>query len=251
MPESPRWLEAHGHKDAAEATLQQMEARVARETGVQLPAPEADDEQHVSREGTWMEIWRPPYLRRTVMLTIFNAFQAIGFYGFAAWVPVLLISEGVEVTKSLTYVLIIALLNPFGSLLAMRFADSFQRKWQIVLLALISAICGLIWAQQRTATGIILLGAAITLANSWFSCSLHAYQTELYPTRIRAQAVGFVYSWSRFSSIFVGFIIAWALHVYGTTGVFMIVATSMLIVALVVGFLGPNSNRMRLETLSQ
>jgi hypothetical protein len=31
----------------------------------------------------------------------------------------------------------------------------------------------------------------------------------------------------------------------------MIVATSMLIVALVVGFLGPNSNRMRLETLSQ
>lgn len=251
MPESPRWLEAHGHKDAAEATLQQMEARVARETGAQLPAPDADDEQHVSREGTWMEIWRPPYLRRTVMLTIFNAFQAIGFYGFAAWVPVLLISEGVEVTKSLTYVLIIALLNPFGSLLAMRFADSFQRKWQIVLLALISAICGLIWAQQRTATGIILLGAAITLANSWFSCSLHAYQTELYPTRIRAQAVGFVYSWSRFSSIFVGFIIAWALHVYGTTGVFMIVATSMLIVALVVGFLGPNSNRMRLETLSQ
>lgn len=146
--------------------------------------------------------------------------------------------------------LIIALLSPFGSLLAMRFADSGERKWQIVMLAVISAVCGLVWAQQRTATGIVLLGAVITLANSWFSCSLHAYQTELYPTRIRAQAVGFVYSWSRFSSIFSGFIVAQALQAHGTTGVFTIVATAMFIVAVVVGIFGPKSNRIALEALS-
>ena len=251
LPESPRWLEAHGHSDAAENTLREMEQKVAAELHQPLAPPETAAEVLVSRHGAWTEIWRPPYLRRTIMLTIFNAFQAIGFYGFAAWVPVLLVSEGVSVTKSLLYVLIIALLNPVGSVLAMRFADATERKWQIVALALISASCGLVWAQQRTAPGIILLGAVITLANSWFSCSLHAYQTELYPTRIRAQAVGFVYSWSRFSSIFSGFIVAVALHAYGTTGVFVIVATAMLIVAAVVGTLGPNSSRVRLEALSQ
>ena len=184
------------------------------------------------------------------MLTIFNFFQAVGFYGFAAWVPVLLINEGIGVTRSLTYVLLIAVLNPFGSLLAMRYADRLQRKWQIVGLAIISAACGIIWAQQHTAPGIILFGAIITLANSWFSCALHAYQTELYPTRIRAQAVGFVYSWSRFSSIFIGFVIARALLAYGTLGVFVIVASSMMLVAVVVAVLGPGSNRIRLEVLS-
>lgn len=251
LPESPRWLEAHGHGEAAESALREMEQKVEVELHVPLALTEVTAEQAPARAGTWMEIWRPPYLRRTIMLTIFNVFQAIGFYGFAAWVPVLLVSEGIAVTRSLLYVLIMALLNPLGSVLAMRFADATERKWQIVALALISAACGLIWAQQHTALGIILFGAVITLANSWFSCSLHAYQTELYPTRIRAQAVGFVYSWSRFSSIFSGFIVAQALHAYGTSGVFVIVAAAMLIVAVVVGLTGPRSSRIMLEALSQ
>jgi putative MFS transporter len=251
LPESPRWLEAHGHAGAAEFALREMEQKIEAELRGPLSSAEAASTQPAARAGTWMEIWRPPYLRRTIMLTIFNVFQAIGFYGFAAWVPVLLVSEGIAVTKSLLYVLIMALLNPLGSVLAMRFADATERKWQIVALALISATCGLIWARQHTTLGIILLGAVITLANSWFSCSLHAYQTELYPTRIRAQAVGFVYSWSRFSSIFSGFIVAQALHAYGTSGVFVIVAAAMLIVAVVVGLAGPNSNRIMLEALSQ
>lgn len=248
--ESPRWLEAHGRLQQAEVAVYEMENRVAWETSTQLPPPELSAVEAGQRQVSWLEIWRPAYLTRTLMLTIFNFFQAVGFYGFAAWVPVLLINEGIGVTRSLIYVLLMAVLNPFGSLLAMRYADRLQRKWQIVGLAIVSAGCGIIWAQQHTAPGIILFGAIITLANSWFSCALHAYQTELYPTRIRAQAVGFVYSWSRFSSIFIGFVIARALLAYGTMGVFVIVAISMVLVAAVVAILGPSSNRIRLEVLS-
>src|SRR4051794_3263770 len=36
---------------------------------------------------------------------------------------------------------------------------------------------------------------------------------------MRASAVGFVYSWSRFSTIFTGFIIAWLLGQFGVPGV--------------------------------
>lgn len=250
LPESPRWLAAHGRYVDALNVISKMESEAIRETGRKLPEPEPAAAETEGQRGAWIEIWKQPYLGRTVMLTVFNAFQAIGYYGFAAWVPVLLVNEGIETTKSLLYVLLMAVLNPIGSTIAMRYADTFQRKWQIVILALTIAVCGLMWAQQRTAVGIVLLGAVITLANSWFSCALHTYQAELYPTRIRAQAVGFVYSWSRFTSIFVGFLIAQVLHSYGTLGVFAIIATAMLIVAIVVGIFGPKSNRIQLEVLS-
>ncbi len=261
LPESPRWLEAHHQCTQATAVIEEMERRVFSSTSIaststqpreisSLSEPASTDAEDVPQQGRWAEIWSGAYRKRTIMLLIFNAFQAIGYFGFAAWVPILLVSQGIEVTKSLTYVLAIALLNPFGSLLAMRYADRWERKWQIVALVLTIAVCGLLWAQQRSATGIILLGSVITLANSWFSCVLHTYQPELFPTRIRAQAVGFVYSWSRFTSIFIGFLIAQVLHRYGVTGVFVIVASAMAIVAVVVGIMGPKTGGASLEALS-
>ena len=72
------------------------------------------------------------------------------------------------------------------------------------------------FAQQSTAAGVIVCGLLLTLCANWFSFSFHAYQSELYPTRIRAQAVGFVYSWSRFTAIFSGFVIAFFLRNCGT-----------------------------------
>ncbi|HTJ27742.1 MAG TPA: MFS transporter [Candidatus Limnocylindria bacterium] len=252
LPESPRWLETHGRRDEALRGLREMEGRVAAETGRPLPPPE----EHLAGKGettrgAWSEIWQAAYRQRTVMLIVFNVFQTIGFYGFASWVPTLLLSEGITETRSLAYVFIIALVNPLGALIGVRYADRLQRKWQIVVLALIIAVCGLLWAQQRTAAGIVVLGALITLANNWFSVAYHAYQAELYPTRIRAQAVGFVYSWSRFSSIFVGFVIAAVLRAYGVGGVFVIIAIAMAIVAATIALLGPLTNRVRLEALSR
>lgn len=252
LPESPRWSESHGRVEDAERVIAEMEANVKAEIGRDLPPPEpVPDERVESKRSSWEEIWSPSYRGRTILLSVFNFFQTIGFYGFAAWVPVLLMKEGITVTQSLTYVFVIAILNPLGPALGYRIADTVQRKWQIVVLAIVIGVCGLIWAQMRTPAGIVLLGCVITLANNAFSGAFHAYQAELYPTRIRAQAVGFVYSWSRFSSIFVGFAIAAALAAYGVIGVFGIIAAAMAIVATIIAIWGPETNRVRLEALSR
>jgi putative MFS transporter len=103
---------------------------------------------------------------------------------------------------------------------------------------------------MTTAFGVILCGVLLTLSNNVMSFSFHAYQTELYPTRIRALAVGFVYSWSRLSVVFMAFVIAFALQNYGVLGVFSLIAGSMAVVILAIGGLGPRTSGLALEEIS-
>jgi putative MFS transporter len=250
LPESPRWLAQRGRMVEAESIMRDMEERVAAETRQPLPAPEMLDGEVDGNEGAWHEMWSPTYRGRTIMLVIYNLFQTIGYYGFASWVPTFLISQGIEVTRSLQYTFIIAIANPIGPLIGVWLADRFERKWQIAWAALAIALLGLLFSQQATAAGVIGFGLMITLANNWLSFSFHAYQAEPYPTRIRARAVGFVYSWSRFSTIFSGFIIAFFLGRYGTSGVFGFIAAAMVVVFIVIGGFGPSTTRRRLEAIA-
>jgi len=250
LPESPRWLEQHGRVAEAEKIVGDLEQKIRADIGGELPPPQTVAGEAERKTGTWMEIWSEEYRSRTIMLVIYNLFQTIGYYGFSSWVPTLLISQGVGVTKSLAYTFIIAIAAPIGPLVGMFFADHIERKWQIAWAAVGIAIFGLLFAQGTDAVEVIGCGVLITLCNNWMSFSFHAYQAELYPTRIRAQAVGFVYSWSRFSAIFSGFIIAFLLGHYGTIGVFSFIAGAMAIVFIVIGGFGPAVTRRRLEAIA-
>jgi putative MFS transporter len=249
VPESPRWLAQHGRTAEADRVLSWIEARVTAEQGHALPppAPPAPEEKGTA---SFAEIWRPPYRRRTIMLSVFNVCQAIGFYGFGNWVPALLAAQGAGFTKSLQYSFIIALASPTLPLLFVFFADRFERKWQIVAAATGTAAFGLLFSQAATPLEMILCGVGITVTNNLMSYAYHAYQAELFPTRVRARAVGFVYSFSRLSTVFNSFAIAFFLQGFGTVGVFAFISAAMLVVVVSIGVFGPRTRGLALEEIS-
>jgi putative MFS transporter len=79
------------------------------------------------------------------------------------------------------------------------------------------------------------------------SFAYHAYQSELFPTEGRARAVGFVYSFSRLSAVFSAYLIAATLGRFGSAGVFVLIAASMVIVSLTIGLFGPRTRGLALE----
>ena len=174
--------------------------------------------------------------------------QTLGFYGFANWAPTFLLRRGIGLLHSLNYVLLIALIAPAGPLIASFTADRLERKWTIFALALSIAAFGLGFAIWRSPAMIVVSGALVTLCSNWFSAVLHSYQSELFPTRIRATGVGFTYSWSRLSAALSSFLIA-AVLAHGVTPVFTMLAIAMVGVATAIAF-GPKTNRKGLEELS-
>jgi putative MFS transporter len=250
LPESPRWLAIHGHLPEADRIVSDLEEACLLDTGRTLPAPVPQAFQATPAASGLSDLFRPPLRQRTLVMSIFNLVQTIGFYGFSSWVPTLLIARGIRVTTSLQYSFIIAIAAPLGPLVGTLVADRVERKWQLVTAGVTVGIFMTLFANQSVPAILILCGVVVTLANNWMSFAFHNYQAELFPTRIRGRAVGFVYGWSRLSAAFAGLAISFFLRTGGTEGVALFIGAAMAIMVVTIGGFGPRTRNRSLEEIS-
>jgi putative MFS transporter len=277
LPESPRWLEVHGRLAEADDVVAGIERRVEAEHGTPLPSPEygaldaapehgvldAASEHGVlgaapehgvlgaaSDQGRWTEMFSRFYLIRTIAISIFQFCQPIAVFGFTAFVPILLVKQGFTIVRSLDYTLVIVLLTPVGALLGFLLSERIERKWQLVLAPLLIGASGILFASARSVPLILVSGGLIAVGNNWMTAIFHPYAAELFPTRIRARAVGLTFSWSRVSSVFVGYWVSDLLASYGPNAVFAMIGAAMLTIILTIGMFGPRTNGQSLEILS-
>lgn len=247
LPESARWLAQQGRHQEAHKVLSKMEKRCGIAPGEDFS--DSDAAVALPKKGRFSEIWSPAYRKRTLMLVVMNFFQAIGFFGFGNWLPALLSGKGATVTHSLLYAFFITLAYPLGSLICSRYADKLENKWQIVFSSLMTVVFGTLFALATNPVLMIICGFLITYSNAWLTFSYHAYQTEIFPTHIRARAVGFCYSFSRLSTVFSSILIGIILQYAGSQGVIAFIVLSMLMVMLSVGIYGPKTRGLDLENI--
>ena len=248
LPELPRWLARQGRFAEAEATLRKIEDAVSREVGT-LPEPRPLVHANAAR-ASWGKMFSPEYRRRTIVLCAMWVLQTLGFYGFEAWVPTLLVKHGITLTHSLVYVTLMNIGAPIGALLASYVSDRFERKHSIAISAAAIAVCGLLYGLSFIPVLIVIFGLLVGMLIQTFASLIYAYTPEQFPTDLRNGATGFTYSLGRLANVANAFIIAAIFTHIGYLAVFIYIASAWLLTAALTAAFGPRTSRQPLEVLN-
>jgi putative MFS transporter len=249
LPESPRWLAAHGQSERAEEVMAGIESKVAARTGKPLPAPTPQTIPAGGPVGLGT-LFSGIYARRTTMLWMLWFFALLGFYGLTTWLGALLQAKGFPVTKSVFYTILISLAGIPGFLFSAWLVEAWGRKGTLALNLIGGAIACYFYGGASDQTQLIIFGLCMQFFLFGMWSALYAYTPELYPTAVRATGTGFASAVGRIGSLIGPTVIGLILPAAGQSGVFALGAGAFVVAALAVIILGEETKGRMLEHIS-
>ncbi|MFS0894186.1 MFS transporter [Microbacterium sp. 179-I 3D3 NHS] len=254
LPESPRWLISRGHHDQAAGVIARMEQLATRRSPL-LPEDEQAKVPVPAQEMSTLRAIRelltsPLYLRRLVVLGLAWLLGYITIYSFAGAFTSVLVRQGFSPAEAG----IVSAVGLGGFLIAALVArsvvDRLERKWWMLVGALITVAGALVVAVGGGSPAIVFAGAVILFfgQNLWVPAQ-YALTAESFPTRFRTTAYALADS--------IG-------HVGGGLGVFLLVGVlsqlpllgtllglvAFLVVGALLNLLAPRTRDQMLEEIS-
>jgi putative MFS transporter len=249
LPESPRWLESQSRTAEAEALMQSIEKESAGGgtlPPVVVPAPVP--------QVAAMDMLKPPLLQRLlvgcwVLITINTL-----IFGFVIFLPQFFLRQGLTITNSLAYTLVLSIGSLVGCAVGAYLSDAIGRRRSIIGASVVTIVTGYIYARFHAgddpaivlSTGFILIVAIYVQTAILFG----VYTPELFPTEIRLRANGICNTLGRGATVVSPFIVGSLMTSYQLPGVVWLMIGLVLIQIVVVWAWGVEPRNRGLEEVA-
>jgi MFS family permease len=190
-------------------------------------------------ETSFWEIFSPKYGKSTLALLALNFFGMFAWWGLFTWVPSYLslpvASGGRGFGEAQKTVLLVALnltgmfpgYASFGWV-----ADKLGRRKSFILYTLAASLLVPLYAMAREPWMLLLLGTPVAFFGTGFFSGSGIIGSEIFPTHVRARALGFTYNGARTLSSISPFVIGYVSQQHGLAGAFLVCAASFFLAAV-------------------